>query len=1033
MHSRFAPGVGRRAARLTSASVLLLVLLAYGPGGATPAWAQYFGRNKVQYKALDFQVMKTEHFDVYYYPSAREGVEISARLAERWLARLERQLHHELRGRQPLVLYASHPDFQQTNVIMGDIGEGTGGVTEALRRRIVLPLGGALADTDHVIGHELVHAFQYDMTTQPDAGPGQTGANALPLWFIEGMAEYLSVGPVDPHTAMWLRDAVREEKLPTVRDLDDPQYFPYRWGQAFWAYVAGTYGEGVIPRMLTIAGAAGDPETAFKQILGVTHEELSAGWHRAMRETYSGVLRSTTAPSEIGTLILSGGGMGGDLNIGPSLSPDGSLVAFLSERALLSVELFVAETETGRVVRRLTSTATSPHLSSLQFIHSAGTWDPDSRRVAVAAIADGQAALAIYDARSGDREREVTVTDVDEILNPSWSPDGRSIVFTGMARGLTDLYVLDLESGAVRALTQDPFADLHPAWSPDGRRIAFVTDRFSSRLDVLAIGDYRLALIDPSSGTVAPVRAFTGGKHINPQWAPDSRALYFISDRDGISNLYRVSLDGDVRQLTTVATGLTGITAQSPALSVASRSGLAAFTVYDKGSYHIRTLDVAGRGGALADAAGPGRAVLPPADRRASEIAARLNDPATGLPPASQTYETTEYSPRLRLDAIGQPTIAFGADRFGAALGGGLSFLFSDMLGNHNLATAVNLSQGIGGNFALSNTSVQAAYLNQTHRWNWGIVGGQLPYVSGGFQSGVATVNGEAALIDQTIVFRQTQRSASGVAAYPFSRSRRVEFQGGLSQIGFDQIVQTQGYSLATGRLILDEVEKTKIGETLSLGTASAALVFDTSTFGATSPVAGARYRFEAAPTFGSVRYTSLLADYRRYLMPVSFYTIAIRAMHYGRYGAGGGDERLFPLFLGYPNLVRGYDVYSFDPTECAPTTTSECPAFDQLIGTRTLVGNIEFRFPLFRPFGTTRSMYGPLPLELALFVDGGVAWNGGERPSFLGGDRRGVSSVGVAVRANLMGFAIGEFAFSRPQQRPGRGWMFQFNLSPGF
>ena len=50
-------------------------------------------------------------------------------------------------GRQPLILYASHPDFQQTNAIDGDIGEGTGGVTEALRRRIVLPIGGPLGDT----------------------------------------------------------------------------------------------------------------------------------------------------------------------------------------------------------------------------------------------------------------------------------------------------------------------------------------------------------------------------------------------------------------------------------------------------------------------------------------------------------------------------------------------------------------------------------------------------------------------------------------------------------------------------------------------------------------------------------------------------------------------------------------------------------------------------------------------------------------------------------------------------------------------
>ena len=171
-------------------------------GLSVPASAQYFGRNKVQYRTFDFQVLKTEHFDIYYYPSEQAGVDLAARFAERWHVRLGRLFQHRLRGRQPLILYGSHVDFEQTNVIGGELGEGTGGVTEPLRRRIVLPLAGPLSDTDHVIGHELVHAFQFDITSLPDMAPGQTGAERLPLWFIEGMAEYLSIGPIDANTAM---------------------------------------------------------------------------------------------------------------------------------------------------------------------------------------------------------------------------------------------------------------------------------------------------------------------------------------------------------------------------------------------------------------------------------------------------------------------------------------------------------------------------------------------------------------------------------------------------------------------------------------------------------------------------------------------------------------------------------------------------------------------------------------------------------------------------------------------------------------
>ena len=1005
---------------------------------AAPASAQYFGQNKVQYKKFDFQVLKTEHFDIYYYPAEQDGIEVAARLAERWHARLEKLFAHELRGRQPLVLYASHADFEQTNAIQGELGEGTGGVTEPLRRRIILPLGGPLADTDHVIGHELVHAFQFDITTGPNMQAGQNGAERLPLWFIEGMAEYLSLGPVDANTAMWLRDAARKDQLPAIKDLDNPKYFPYRWGQAFWAYVGGRWGDQVVREMLSIAARAGDPKVAIERVLRMKDKELSDEWHEAIRTAYSPLASVTTPPSEIGKLVIKGEKLGGDLNVGPAISPDGHWIAFLSERSLFSIDLFIADASTGKVVRKLTSTANDPHYSSLQFIYSAGAWDRESKRLAIATVVSGRPALAIFDAASGHRERDIKVAEVDEIFNPTWAPDGHAICFTGMSRGLTDLFIVDLTTGAVRQLTHDAFADLQPAWSPDGKRIAFATDRFSSHLDTLDIGDYRIGFVDPETGRVDQANAFTTGKNINPQWSPDGQTLYFIADRDGIPNLYRMPVgQGNVGQVTNVLTGLSGITNTSPALSVSSGTGVAAFSVYEEGKYDIYTRQVEPQSpGDRATSLRPvttNAAVLPPLDRKASDVQALLTDSKFGLP-APQTYETAHYKPKLKLDGIGQPTFGVGTSQFGTFVGGGLSASFSDMLGDHSLGAAVQLNQGISGSFSGRDTAFQAMYLNQAHRVNWGLVGGQIPYLSGGIAEDVGTVNGEPSLIEQTILFRQTERSAGAIVAYPFDRARRLEFQGGATQISFDQVVRTQAFSLNTGGLFLDQTDTQSVANSLSLGTASAAFVSDTANFGATSPVQGQRYRFEASPTFGSVNYTGVLADYRKYVMPVSFYTLAGRILHYGRYGSGGEDPRFFPLYIGYPTLVRGYDINSIDPSECVPNATSSCPAFDRLVGSRLLVGNLEFRFPLLRPFtGPSRMMYGPVPIEMAFFLDGGVAWNRGETPAAFGGHRDGVASTGVSLRANLFGFAVGQFDFAHPFQRPGQGWLFQFSLSPGF
>lgn len=268
----------------TALAGALAVVLA---GLALPASAegQYFGRNQVKYDSFKFEVLQTEHFDIHYYPRERVSAEAAARMAERWYHRLSTVLRHELNGRQPLVLYATAPEFQQTNVVSG-ISEGTGGVTEALRRRIVLPVGGTLRDLDHVLGHELVHAFQYDIFARGRAGNGlQTLAQVdPPLWFAEGMAEYLSIGPGHILTQSWVRDAALNGTLPTIEQMTERPdlFFPYRYGEALWEYIGGRWGDDVIGEIMNSAPNVGI-DRAFKRELGLSLEELSEEWRDAMQ------------------------------------------------------------------------------------------------------------------------------------------------------------------------------------------------------------------------------------------------------------------------------------------------------------------------------------------------------------------------------------------------------------------------------------------------------------------------------------------------------------------------------------------------------------------------------------------------------------------------------------------------------------------------------------------------------------------------------------------------------------------------------
>ena len=441
---------------------------------AAPASAQYFGKNKVQYEDFDFQVLETENFRIHFYPEEEQAARDAARMAERWYERHAQTFLHRFDEKKPIILYANDADFQQTNVTESTIGPGTGGFTEPRRERVVMPLTGTYGATDHVLGHELVHSFQFDIALNQETG---LNLQQVPLWLVEGMAEYLTVGRYDPHTAMWMRDAVLRDDVPTIEEMANPQeYFPYRYGQALLAYVGGKYGDQAVTNLYKLAGRVGvDSASAF--LYGISADSLSNEWAHAMDNAYSPLVENRTPPDSAGTRVLARDIDAGNLNVAPTLSPDGRYVAFLSERNLFDITLFVADAETGEVLESLGSVATTLDLDAVRFISSAGSWDPSGRKLAFVSFANGDNEISVWDVESGDIERSFKVQGVSAIKNPAWSPDGTKIAFSGMEGGISDLYVLNLETDAVRQLTNDRYADLQPTWSPDGTQLAFSTDR----------------------------------------------------------------------------------------------------------------------------------------------------------------------------------------------------------------------------------------------------------------------------------------------------------------------------------------------------------------------------------------------------------------------------------------------------------------------------------------------------------------------------------------------------------------------------
>ncbi|MFQ5674594.1 MAG: peptidase MA family metallohydrolase [bacterium] len=931
----------------------------------------YFGRNKIQYNNFDWKVLKTEHFDVFFYPQMRELAEIGAAFAEEAYHRLESQTDHNILRRIPLIFYSNHSHFQQTNTIPSFLPENTGGFFEFIKGRVVIPARGSIPEFKHVINHEMVHVFTRTKMNRVLRNHRKPSHAGMPLWFTEGIAEYWSEG-WSSQAEMILRDAVLSGYLVPLQEMDTiyGSYLMYKEGQAICKYIAEKFGKEKLLQLIENTWKEGSFSDVMKLTIGLSYAEFDEKWTYDLRKAYYPDLRHRDSPRMKSKAITSEG-----LNTKPAPFNlnDQSWVAFVANRVGYSniyLQSLEDQTEHPNV---LVKGERTPEFESFHLLNSKIDVNAYGELTFVSK-SGSRDVIYIFDISERVILKEFDFQDLVTLSSPSWSPDGKRIVFSGTNfAGVNDLYVVEEESGELQRLTHDFYDDRDPAWSPKGDAVAFSSDRSREGQH----GFLNLFLYKFSSGSIVPL---SNGKHNDyaPAWSPDGGMLAFSSDRDGAFNIWLIKNGAGRRErrqsdqvfVASTERNLSENFTRTPESATTDTlmdypsaldkadfmkkltnfttgafdpvwqdDGKLLFTAFEDFSFQIHQIEKVDK--TFTEAA------LVQSDTLVDSV-----DPWVAAKLAGDVESTTiRYKKKFSLDiaqsAISQDPV-FG-------LNGGAQLAVSDVLGNQQYYFLLYNNAQTGGDFWDSwNIAVTRVELSR-----------RLNYAIGGYRL-------RGRFYDQKdSFFDQSQLGGFVAASYPFTTFRRLE--GSLN--------------IRHERRTFDFKGEAVNGIVWS---SNISYVQENSLWGVTGPIDGERFNFTVGHTIdvqnNDVNFFTLSADYRRYFRLSPRMTYAVRLLtriNQGkeafRYFMGGSwDLRLYPRWT-----IWGRKLFLV-------SQELRMPFLD--------------RFLLNFPFGNLgfRSIRG------AAFVDLGQAWDQDYQLDDV------LGSIGFGWRLRVGGFLVLRYEIGR-------------------
>ncbi len=981
----------------------------------TTVSAQYFsyGKNRVQYEDFEWRFLQSKHFDVYYYGEKNYKLaEFASMSVESAYRQLRDDFDHELSDRISVIIYDSHNDFSQTNVVtLPTSAEGIGGVTDKFKNRMTIPFDGEYDDFRRTIHHELVHAVFNDMFYGGSVNSIIQNNIQLvfPLWFEEGLAEYTALG-WDTNTDLYIRDAVINNYLPPIKFLSG--YYAYRGGQSLWNYIVEQYGREKIAEILQSIKTSRSVEYGIRTSTGMSIDELSKAWTEALKKRYYPEVAERQRADAIATLLTERGKFG-TYNTSASISPQGDKVATITNsRGYFDV--VVISTINGQKLKTLIKGEDNPDFEELNILDPNISWSPDGSKIVLSTKTKGRDDIAIIDYSTKDIQK-IKFPNIDAIGSVSWSPDGNKLAFDGNIGPFQDIFVYDLNSKSLTNLTKDIYSDSEPVWADDSESVYFVSDRGTNTILGSVVNTYKLfegeGFYQTDLYNVKIGDTFASQMTNTPKWneiqpkTTRNGRLVFISDENGIQNLKEL----DLRTRTTIP--LTDLQSGISQISISADGTRLAFNAINSGYLDVFVLKSPLNkkiANSITDNYWAKRRVSEsdhqrvPALRHAKDIYAkgivsvtevekREKEQSDSLAIAQNEVETEidfrnyvfaddvvqdttlvlddvraftvednltsdgryvpqEYRLKFDVDIAYSPT--FVASTYGSyAL---TQFIISDLLGDHQIALGTNFV------FDLRESDYSIQYGNLKNRTN---------YFANYFHTSRRYQNIFGELV------RYRTYGFGGTVQYPFDKFRRLDFN--LSYINVDlDFNSVSDRPTGTGN-IAEQSESSKF--------LYPEVVFtdDKTKPGFITPSGGYRYSIglSGSPVIASSapQFASVLGDFRKYFDLGSRYSFALR---YSGGASIGADAQNYFMGgkLGWINQQYSDNGFSIDRLADNFFTVPSLPLrgyeFNSINGNKFSLVNAEFRFPLFAAIVPGAVPILPLyNVTGVAFLDAGTAW----------------------------------------------------------